>query len=92
MSRLVSFAAGILIGAFFYGGLWFTVRALLVTCHPVLLTISSYWFRTVIALVAFLFAMNGSWQNALACLAGFGFGRVVVSALLPKSGGVPRCT
>jgi len=92
MNVLFSLAAGVLLGGFFYGGLWLTVRMLLATRHSVLLTICSFWGRTLVTLAGFFFAMNGKWQNAFACLAGFGFGRVVVSALLPKTGGAPRCT
>jgi len=92
MNLFFAFAAGITIGIFFYGGLWLTVRALLTTRHPVLLTMASFWGRTLIALAGFLYAMNGMWQNAVACLAGFALGRAAVSLFLPKSGGSPRCT
>jgi len=92
MNVLISLTGGIVIGILFYGGLWFTVQALLVTRHPALLTISSFWARTVIALSGLLFLMDGKWQNALACLAGFALGRVVCSIFLRHMGGSPRCT
>jgi F1F0 ATPase subunit 2 len=92
MNVLISFTGGILIGILFYGGLWFTVQALLVTRHPALLAISSFWARTVIALFGFLFLMDGKWHNALACLAGFALGRVLWSIFVRHTGGSPRCT
>ena len=92
MNLLLAFLAGVSIGLFFYGGLWLTVRALLTSRHPVLLTISSFWGRTIVALGGFLLVMNGSWGAALACLVGFAIGRIVVSLALPKTGGSPRCT
>ncbi|MBZ5602301.1 MAG: ATP synthase subunit I [Acidobacteriia bacterium] len=92
MNLFFAFLAGVSIGIFFYGGLWLTVRALVTTRHPILLTFSSFWGRTLIALSGFLYVMNGAWQNALACLAGFALGRVIVSSFLPKAGGSTRCT
>ena len=48
MNRSLRFAlmAGIALGVFFYGGLWLTVRRLLMTRHPVLLTLGSFCVRT----------------------------------------------
>jgi len=92
MNILISLAGGVVLGILFYGGLWFTVRALLSTRHPVLLTISSFWTRTLIALAGFLFLMDGKWQNALACLAGFALGRVICSIFLHRTERSPRCT
>lgn len=91
MNYAIALAAGVLIGLFYYGGLWFTVRGLLSSRHPVMLTLSSFWLRTVLVLAAFLLVMQGRWQNAVACLAGFAAGRMIVSLLLPRCGG-SRCT
>jgi F1F0 ATPase subunit 2 len=91
MNILISAIAGIAMGVFFYGGLWFTVRHLVTTRHPVLLTLASFWGRTLVTLAAFLLVVDGRWENALAALAGFGLGRVLVSPLSRK-GETPRCT
>jgi len=90
MSIFLAFAAGILIGLVFYGGLWLTVRALMSSRHPVFLTLSSFWARTILAVAGFLVVANGRWQNVLACLAGFVSGRVLVSLFLNRRR--PRCT
>jgi len=71
--------AGMALGAFFYFGLWLTVRALLATRHPVLLTLSSFWARTLVVLAGFLYLMQGHWQYAVACVTGFLVGRAAVS-------------
>ncbi len=91
MNILVSLLAGIAIGFFFYAGLWFTVQRLVTTRHPVVLTLVSFWGRTIIALAAFLLVMNGRWQNGIAALAGFGAGRVV-AGWFSRKGRQPRCT
>ena len=92
MNIFISISGGIVLGILFFGGLWFTVRALLFTRHPVLLTVSSFWIRTLIALAGFLLFMDGKWQNALACLAGFALGRVICSVFLHRPERGPRCT
>ena len=71
--------AGAALGGFFYLGLWLTVRELSVTRHPVLLTLTSFWIRTLVVLGSFLYLMQGHWQYAAACLLGFVAGRVAVS-------------
>jgi len=71
--------AGMALGGFFYLGLWLTVRALPVTRHPVLVTLASFWIRTLVVLAGFLYLMKGHWQYAVACVAGFVIGRVVVT-------------
>jgi len=71
--------AGIALGAFFYLGLWLTVRKVTETRHPVLLTLASFWIRTLVVLAGFLYLMQGHWQYAAACVAGFVAGRVAVS-------------
>jgi len=90
MSVALALIAGVVLGVLFYGGLWLTIKRLTTTRHPVLLTLFSFWGRTVGTIAGFLLAMNGQWQNALMCLAGFVIGRLVVSVLLRTKGNV--CT
>jgi F1F0 ATPase subunit 2 len=92
MNIVFACAVGVLIGIFFYGGLWFTVRALATTRWPVLLAIGSFWIRTLISVLAFYVVMGRDWRNALAWLVGFALGRVIVSLVLPDAGGRPQCT
>ncbi|HYA18305.1 MAG TPA: ATP synthase subunit I [Bryobacteraceae bacterium] len=82
---IASLAAGIVLGLMFYGGLWMTVRSLMKTRHPVALSFSSYLLRALVAVTGFALAARGGWRNALACLAGFAVGRVIVSRTV-------RCT
>ncbi len=80
MSILLAFMAGVLLGVLFFAGLWLTVRAIPAARHPVLLALGSFWTRTVVTLGGFLLVARSSWQNALACLAGFLMGRLMVSS------------
>lgn len=92
MSILISFAGGIALGIFFYAGLWLTIRALCFSRHPILLTLSSFWTRMLIALGGFFLFMHGQWENAAAWLAGFILGRIIVSILLPRAERERPCT
>lgn len=81
-SILFRLLAGIALGVFFYAGLWLTVRTLPTARHPVMLTLSSFWIRTFIAVATLFFLIEGRWENALICIAGFLVGRFVVSLSL----------
>jgi F1F0 ATPase subunit 2 len=75
---ILRFAFGILLGVFFYGGLWLTVRRLATTRHPFALTLGSLLLRTAVTLGGFLLILNGRWQNAAAALAGFTASRLIL--------------
>jgi F1F0 ATPase subunit 2 len=81
---LLALAAGLGLGLFYFGGLWLTVRQLPASRHPVPLLLGSFAGRTAAAAVGFYFVMGGSWERALACLAGFLVVRfVLISRLRP---------
>ena len=83
----------LVIGVFFYGGLWFTVQHLVTTRHPVLLTAGSFGGRTLITLGAFsVRAGSGVAERARRALAGFAIGARVWSRHYRRKGRQPRCT
>jgi F1F0 ATPase subunit 2 len=77
----VSLMAGVLIGAFFFGGLWWTVQKSLTSNNPVLWFFGSTLLRTGFAVAGFYFTSRGDWRNLLVCLLGFVIARVVVTRL-----------
>jgi F1F0 ATPase subunit 2 len=77
----VSLMAGVLIGAFFFGGLWWTVQKSLTSNNPALWFFGSTLMRTGFAMAGFYFTSRGDWQKLLACLLGFVIARVVVTRL-----------
>jgi F1F0 ATPase subunit 2 len=81
-SLVIGVAVGLGLSVVFYGGLWITIRRLLVTRHPVAVTLGSMVFRTALTLAGVVLVARGQWQNALACVAGFVIGRIVVSRLV----------
>lgn len=78
MHLLLAWLAGGALGAFFFGGLWWTVRKSLVANNPALWVFSSMLLRTGVTLAGFYGVSGGYWQRLLACLVGFVLARQIV--------------
>lgn len=72
---------GFLLGAFFFGGLWWTVQKGLTSQKPVLWFFGSTLLRTGIAVAGFYFTSHGDWRKIVFCLLGFIIARIVVTRL-----------
>lgn len=70
--------AGILLGAIFFGGLWWTVRQGLSSKRVALWFLGSLLLRTGIVLLGFYFILGGNWKRLLAGLLGFVIARLIV--------------
>ena len=79
-------AAGLLLGGFFFGGLWWTVRKGISSPRPQLWFLGSLLLRTSIVLAGFYFVGRGQWQRLLLCLIGFVMGRLIVMRLTRTAG------
>lgn len=75
------FAAGILLGAFYFGGLWWTVRRGVVSKYPMLWFAGSMLLRMIIVLVGFYTVGRGHWERLVICLVGFITARVFLTRL-----------
>lgn len=73
--------AGALLGAFFFGGLWWTVRQCVNVRHPALWLFASLLLRMSVALTAFYLLGRGHWQRLLMCVLGFLVARLIVTWL-----------
>lgn len=71
-------AAGMLLGAIFFGGLWWTVRKGVQSPRPALWFLGSNLLRMGIALAGFYLVGGGHWQRWLGCLIGFVAARFIV--------------
>jgi F1F0 ATPase subunit 2 len=82
-SLVLAFAliAGIMFGAIFFGGLWWTVRKGVSSKHPAFWFFSSLLSRTCIVVLGFYFILGDSWQRLLAGLLGFIVARLIVMRL-----------
>jgi F1F0 ATPase subunit 2 len=80
---------GIMLGAIFFGGLWWTVQKGLGSPRAALWFLGSLLVRTALVLVGFYLISRGDWRNVVACLVGFVIGRVGVTLLVRKKEGKP---
>ena len=92
ISMAIAVPAGVLLGVFFYGGLWLTVQRVASTGHPILLTIGSFWLRMVIVLAGFVVLARRGFVDVTLAMAGFVVGRMLVSRFLPERRRASRCT
>lgn len=86
---ILSTVAGAALGAFFFGGLWWTVRKGLASRRTALWFIGSLLLRTSVALAGFYFVSDGQWQRLMFCLLGFVIARPVVTRLTRPAGEIP---
>ena len=92
VSIVLSLAAGVTLGGFFYSGLWFTVRRLPASGHPALLALASFWIRSLIVLAGLVFLMKQRWQYGLIALVGFTLARLLIAKFLPEKRPERKCT
>lgn len=77
--------AGALIGAVFYGGLWWTVGHSASKRHLGAWLLGSFLLRTTVALGGFYFVAQFDWRTLLTCLFGFFTARLCVTRLTRTS-------
>jgi F1F0 ATPase subunit 2 len=77
---------GMALGAFYFGGLWYTIRQIPTSTRPGMLLIASMVVRMAVILGAFILIMDGSWQRLLACVVGF----ILMRQIMIKRWGPPR--
>ena len=78
---MLALFVGILLGAIFYGGLWWTVRRIVSSKTPGIWLIGSFFLRSIIAIGGFLVVARGDWRSILACFIGFLAARIGVTRL-----------
>ncbi len=89
LTVILAFAAGSALGAFFFGGLWWTVRRGISSPRPALWFAGSMLLRISVVLVGFYWVGGPHAMRLLACGFGFFVGRVGVTWLSRPSSGNP---
>ena len=83
LALIFTLAAGVVLGAIFFGGLWWTIRKGVASKRPALWFFGSLLLRTSIVLIGFYVVIaGGHWQRLLACLLGFVMARLIVTRLI----------
>ncbi|EGF24362.1 ATP synthase subunit I [Rhodopirellula baltica] len=81
LALIFAFAAGMVLGGVFFGGLWWTVRKCVETAYPARWMLGSALARMSITLAGFYFVSAGQLKPLLVCLVGFIAGRMIVTRL-----------
>jgi F1F0 ATPase subunit 2 len=89
VNLLLACFVGLLVGAIFFGGLWWTVRRNLASQRPALWFFGSLLLRMAIALAGFYVVSGGDLGRLLACLVGFTLARPLVTWLTRSPGALP---
>jgi F1F0 ATPase subunit 2 len=75
-------AAGVLLGAMFFGGLWWTVQKGVSSDKRAFWFVASMPLRMIMTLAGFYFVARGHAQRLLMCLLGFVMARLVATRLV----------
>lgn len=83
---LMGFAllVGMLLGALFFGGLWWTVKMGISKSQPALWFSTSLLLRVGITLAGIYVVAGSDFKRLLACLIGFIFARIIVTKMTEK--------
>jgi F1F0 ATPase subunit 2 len=81
----LAFVAGAFLGAFFFGGLWWTVQKGMISEMPALWFLGSLLLRTGMILAGFYFVSQNHWSRLMMCLFGFLIARVIVVKRLTRA-------
>lgn len=89
LTLVVAGLAGSVLGAIFFGGLWWTVRKGVSAEQPALWFLGSLLLRMGIALAGFYVVSAGHLGRLLACLVGFALARPGVTRLTRSARALP---
>lgn len=81
LSLVAALIAGIMLGAFFFGGLWWTVRKGMTSERVALWFLGSMLLRTSVVVLGFYFVLGDDWRRLVAGLFGFVAARLLVIRL-----------
>jgi F1F0 ATPase subunit 2 len=85
LTLVMAGVAGLLLGGFFFGGLWWTVREGASSRRSALWFFGSFLLRTSLVLAGFYLVGRAQWQPLLPCLLGFVMARPAVTWLTRSS-------
>ena len=78
---LIVLIAGLLLGIFFFGGLWWTTHKGMTSKHPALWFLGSIVVRLAVTVLVLYAIGKDHWGRMLLCLAGFIVSRFIVIKL-----------
>jgi F1F0 ATPase subunit 2 len=85
-ASLAASVAGFLLGVFFFGGLWWTIRKGVASGQPAVWFVGSLLLRVSVTLAGFYLVAVGHPDRLLLCLVGFVMARLAVTRLTRTPG------
>lgn len=76
--------AGLGIGAFFFGGLWWTVTKSISAKKPTSLLLFSFIIRIAVSLPAIYFVAANNFARLIICLTGFFVARIIIVGIAKR--------
>lgn len=83
---LLALISGVLLGVFFFGGLWWTTGKARSVRRPALWFLGSFFLRTAVVMAGFWFIGVGQYQRLLLCLGGFIIARFIINLRIRSAG------
>lgn len=80
----LTFALGLIAGAFYFGGLWWTLQTIRRGRKPAIAIVSFFVRLSAVAACFYLVALSGSFLRVMVCLVGFLAARVLMVRRLGK--------
>ncbi len=84
LALALALATGVLLGVFFFGGLWWTVQKGVPSERPALWFLGSLLLRTGVILAGFYIVSQGHWSRLVVCLLGFLIARFIIVKRLTR--------
>jgi F1F0 ATPase subunit 2 len=81
LTLVLALVTGGLLGAMFFGGLWWTIQKGVSSKRSALWFFGSLWLRTSMAMAGFYWIARGHWVRLLVCLFGFVMARLTLTWL-----------
>ncbi len=89
LMRVLAGAVGLVLGAIYFRGLWWTVRKAVSSSRPAAWFLGSMLLRMSMVLAGFHLVGRGHWDRLLVCLVGFIIARWIVMRLTRTPAGHP---
>jgi F1F0 ATPase subunit 2 len=80
----ITMMSGSILGVFYFGGLWLTLRHLPGSQQPALLALSGFLVRSLVCLFVFYLISSNGWVGTVSCLAGFTLAKLAMTDRLGR--------